>query len=87
MVQSPSQKKEIAKVQHQLTDMEKKEAEFKRNAAAAATRYQQACQELGIKVRVFCKIIISLDGFLGFCISIQSWYILTLFIIYSSFLG
>ncbi|KAG0599921.1 hypothetical protein M758_12G187800 [Ceratodon purpureus] len=45
----PSQKKEIAKVQQQLTDMEKKEAEYKRNAAAAATRYQQACQELGIK--------------------------------------
>lgn len=45
----PSQKKEIAKVQQQLTDMEKKEAEYKRNAAAAATRYRQACQELGIK--------------------------------------
>jgi hypothetical protein len=45
----PSQKKEIAKVQQQLTDMEKKESEIKRNAAAAATRYQQACQELGIK--------------------------------------
>lgn len=50
-------------MQHQLTDMEKKEAEYKRNAAAAATRYQQACQELGIKVRIFGKIIISLNGF------------------------
>ena len=62
-VQSPSQKKEIAKVQQQLTDMEKKEAEYKRNAAAAATRYQQACEELGIKVRFSCKTINSLDDF------------------------
>jgi hypothetical protein len=50
-------------VQQQLTDMEKKEAEYKRNAAAAATRYQQACQELGIKVRSFCKMVIYLNGF------------------------
>lgn len=45
----PYQKKQIVKVQQQLTDMERKEAEFRRNAAASAVKYQQACQELGIQ--------------------------------------
>ncbi len=41
------------KVQQQLTDMERKEAEFRRNAAASAVKYQQACQELGIQVGLY----------------------------------
>ncbi|CAK9864501.1 unnamed protein product [Sphagnum jensenii] len=45
----PYQKKQIVKVQQQLTDMERKEAEFRHNAAASAVKYQQACQELGIQ--------------------------------------
>jgi len=45
----PYQKKQLAKIQQQLTDMERKESEFKRSAASAAVKYQQACQELGIE--------------------------------------
>lgn len=44
----PYMKKQITKLQQQLADMERKETEYKRSAAAAALKYQQACQELGV---------------------------------------
>ncbi|MCO5583254.1 hypothetical protein L7F22_037163 [Adiantum nelumboides] len=44
----PYFKKQIAKFQQQLADVERKESEYKRSAAAAAIKYKQACQELGI---------------------------------------
>lgn len=44
----PYLKKQISKLQQQLTDLERKETEYKRNAAGAALKYQQACQELGV---------------------------------------
>jgi hypothetical protein len=50
-------KKQLAKIQQQLTDMERKESEFKRSAASAAVKYQQACQELGIEVSDFFQYI------------------------------
>ncbi|KAI5068217.1 hypothetical protein GOP47_0016562 [Adiantum capillus-veneris] len=45
----PYFKKQITKFQQQLADVERKESEYKRSAAAAAIKYQHACQELGIK--------------------------------------
>lgn len=47
---SPYERKQIARIQQQLADLDLKEAEFKRNAAVSAMKYQQACQELGIAV-------------------------------------
>lgn len=53
MVQStnydiPYQKRQIAKFQQQLADLVRKESELKRNAVQSTSKYQQACQELGI---------------------------------------
>eukprot|EP00249_Psilotum_nudum_P007274 c20442_g1_i1 orf=228-1967(+) len=45
----PYQKKQIAKLQQQLADLERKEVEYKRNVTVASLKYQQACQELGIQ--------------------------------------
>ncbi|KAH7434100.1 hypothetical protein KP509_07G101100 [Ceratopteris richardii] len=44
----PYFKKQITKFQQQLADIERKESEYKRSASAAALKYQQSCQELGI---------------------------------------
>jgi hypothetical protein len=47
----PYQRKQIGRLQQQLADLDKKEAEFRKNAGACAQRYKQACEELGIQVR------------------------------------
>lgn len=46
----PFQRKQIARLQQQLADLDKKESEFRKNAGVCAQRYKQACEELGIQV-------------------------------------
>lgn len=49
---SPFFRKQASKVQQQLADLDRKEADYRRAAAASSQAFLSACKELGIQVRV-----------------------------------